>query len=205
MINYVRGILTDIEENMIVVEAGGIGYGIRVPASVISELPKAGDELMIYTYFSVKEDSMTLYGFLSKEDREMFRQLIGVNGVGPKGALAILSVLRPDDLRMAVMSGDAKSISRAQGIGAKTAERVILDLRDKVGEPAFVTASAIKGAGIANVSPQAFSAGPVAEAIEALVMLGYSRIDAGRAAAGVQLNDGMTTEEVLKSALKNIK
>lgn len=205
MINYVRGILTDIEENMIVVEAEGIGYGIRVPASVMGELPKTGDELMIYTYFSVKEDSMTLFGFLSKEDREMFRQLIGVNGVGPKGALAILSVLRPDDLRMAVMSGDAKSISRAQGIGAKTAERVILDLRDKVGEPAFVTASAIRGTGIANVSPQAFSAGPVAEAIEALVMLGYSRTDAGRAAAGVQLTDGMTTEEVLKSALKNIK
>ena len=126
MINYVSGILSEIEDNLIIVEAGGIGYGINVPASLIGELPKAGSAVRIYTYFSVKEDSESLYGFINKEDRDMFRQLISVNGVGPKGALAILSVMRPDDLRLAIATGDSKSISRAQGIGAKTAERVIL-------------------------------------------------------------------------------
>ena len=205
MINYVRGTLSDIEESMIVVEAGGIGYGINVPASVMGELPRVGNEVLIYTYFSVKEDSQSLFGFISKEDREMFKQLIKVNGVGPKGALAILSVLRPDDLRMAIMSGDAKAISRAQGIGAKTAERVILDLRDKVSVPEFISTSAINGTGTANIDPKAFSAGPVSEAIDALTMLGYSRVDAGKAVAGVILEDGVTTEDVLKKALKNIK
>lgn len=206
MISYLRGLLTDIEENKIIVEAGGIGYSVNVPASVMSELPGIGSELLIYTYFSVKEDSQSLYGFMSKADKEMFIRLISVNGVGPKGALAILSVLKPDDLRMAIMSGDAKSISRAQGIGAKTAERVILDLKDKVGIPSFINTSGAAGAvNAADLPAGGISAGPVAEAIDALTMLGYSRTDAGRAVASVSFIEGMTTEEVLKKALKNIR
>ena len=134
MIQYIHGTLCEISDGMIIVEAGGIGYGINVPSSVIGELPAVGTEVRIYTYYSVKEDSQSLFGFLYKEDREMFVQLIGVNGIGPKGALAILSALKPDDLRMAIITGDAKAISSAQGIGKKTAERVILDLKDKIGD-----------------------------------------------------------------------
>ena len=145
MINYVSGILSEIEENLIIVEAGGIGYGINVPASLIGELPKAGSAVRIYTYFSVKEDSESLYGFLNKEDRDMFKQLISVNGVGPKGALAILSVMRPDDLRLAIATGDSKSISRAQGIGLKTAERVILELKNKIGDINAIGAAVLGG------------------------------------------------------------
>ncbi len=206
MISYIRGTLTELNPDNIVVEAAGVGYGINVPASVIAELPPKGTEVKIYTYFSVKEDSQSLYGFITKEDEEMFRQLISVNGVGPKGALAILTVLKPDDLRMAVMAGDAKSISRAQGIGKRTAERIILELRDKVAAPGFVSGMA-EGAltSLGNASHAVFSAGPVSEAIDALTMLGYSRVDAGKAVSAVTLTDGMTTEDVLKQALKNIK
>lgn len=206
MISYIKGILSEIGLDNIIVEAAGVGYGINVPASVISELPPKGTEVKIYTYFSVKEDSQSLYGFITKEDEEMFKQLISVNGVGPKGALAILTVLKPDDLRMAIMAGDAKSISRAQGIGKRTAERLILDLRNKVAAPGFMSGRADGTLpSSVNASSAAYSAGPVSEAIDALTMLGYSRVDAGKAVSTVTLADGMTTEDVLKQALKNIK
>ena len=129
MISYVKGPLMEKEEDVIVVEAGGIGYNIHVPLSFLEELPQLGDEVRVYTYLQVKEDAMTLYGFGSRQDLKMFKQLLGVNGIGPKGALGLLSAMRPDDLRLAIISGDAKAISRAPGIGVKTAQRVILDLR----------------------------------------------------------------------------
>ena len=130
MISYVKGSLTEKFEDSVIVEAGGIGYRIFVPTSVLEHLPKTGETVKIYTYFSVREDAMSLYGFLSRQDLEMFRQLIGVNGVGPKSALGILSALSPDVLRLAVLSGDAKAISKAPGVGSKTAQRIILDLKD---------------------------------------------------------------------------
>lgn len=204
MINYVRGILSEIEDNLIIVEAGGIGYGINVPASLIGELPKAGSAVRIYTYFSVKEDSESLYGFINKEDRDMFRQLISVNGVGPKGALAILSVMRPDDLRLAIATGDSKSISRAQGIGAKTAERVILELKNKVGDINAIGAAVLGGKSAGTIAAVK-QYGPVSEAMDALIMLGYSRMEAGKALSLVNVNEDMPTEEVLRLALKNIK
>ena len=113
MISYVKGPLAAIEEDMIVVEAGGVGMGIHVPLSLLERLPGIGREVTVYTYFQVREDAMCLYGFLSRQDRDMFRQLIGVNGVGPKAALGILSAMTPDDLRLAIVTGDAKAISRA--------------------------------------------------------------------------------------------
>lgn len=207
MIQYIHGTLSEISDGQIIVEASGVGYGINVPSTVIGELPAVGTEVRIYTYYSVKEDSQSLFGFLYKEDREMFTQLIGVNGIGPKGALSILSVLRPDDLRMAIMTGDAKAISSAQGIGKKTAERVILDLKDKIGDLSSMYSgnlAADLGGRPAGRGASA-SAGPMAEAIEALVALGYSRMEAGRAVGSVILDDNMTTEDVLKAALKLIR
>ena len=132
MISYIKGALGAVEDDVIVVETGGIGLAVHVPLSLLEELPALGEEVTVYTYFQVREDAMTLYGFLHRQDREMFKQLIGVNGIGPKGALGILSIMRPDDLRIAIVSGDAKAISKAPGIGAKTAQRLILDLKDKV-------------------------------------------------------------------------
>lgn len=205
LINHIRGILTDIEDGLIVIEAAGVGYGIGVPATVISKLPPVGNELKLYTYHSVKEDSQSLYGFMHKADREMFKSLISVSGIGPKGAIAILSVMSPDELRMAVITGDVKSISQAQGIGKRTAERVILELKDKIGSFAedFVSGGTA-GAEAVIQQTAAFSAGPVSEAIDALTVLGYSRTEAGRAVGAVQLDDTMTTEDVLKQALRNL-
>ena len=132
MISYVKGPLVAIEEDVIVVEAGHVGLAIHVPVSLLPELPGMGKEVTVYTYFQVREDAMTLYGFLHSQDRDMFRQLLGVNGIGPKGALGILSVLRPDDLRLAIVSEDVKALAKAPGIGNKTAQRLILDLKDRI-------------------------------------------------------------------------
>ncbi len=207
MINYIKGTLSEISEGFVVVEAAGVGYGIGVPATVLAELPPLGTEVKIYTYYSVKEDSQSLFGFLYKEDREIFKSLISISGLGPKGAISILSVLRPDDLRMAILTGDAKSISQAPGIGKRTAERIILELKDKIGSFAedFVNGSAggKLPAGGAAVGA-GMSAGPIADAIEGLSSLGYSRIEAGRAVSSIQVTDDMTTEDVLKLALKNL-
>ena len=175
MISYIKGPLTEIRGDMIVIEAGPVGLEVRVPLSLLDELPKVGEEVKIYTYFQVREDSMSLYGFLSRQDREMFQQLLGVNGVGPKGALGILSALRPDDLRLAILSGDAKAISRAPGIGVKTAQRVILDLKDKVSADDILSSVAEDGESSGDISWQGSGGDAVKEAIQALVALGCSK------------------------------
>lgn len=203
MIRFVHGILQEISDNFVVVEAGGIGYGVHVPATVLAQLPAVGEEVKLHTYFSVKEDGESLYGFLYQEDREMFRQLLSVNGVGPKGALGILSVLRPDDLRLAIVTGDTKSISRAPGIGAKTAQRVILDLKDKIDAQGVLSGGGIELSDGAALSPLSGS-GALAEAIDALTALGYSRIEAGRAVRKLRLTEDMTAEQILKQALKSL-
>ena len=202
MISFIHGILAEKDEGYIVVEAGGVGYGINVPMSVLAQLPTIGEEVKIYTHYSVREDGQSLYGFLFREDREMFRSLISVNGVGPKGALAILSVLGPDDLRLAIVTGDVKSISRAQGIGQKTAQRVILDLKDKV-DNQFLTAGAggDRPALGANISQ---AGGAISEAIDALTVLGYTRREAGGDVRSIVISEGDSTEELLKKALKVI-
>lgn len=206
MYSYICGTLEEISENLITVEAGGVGYEINIPASVMAGLPRQGSEVKIYTHFSVKEDDQSLYGFLTAEDKNMFRQLISVNGIGPKGALGILSVLKPSDLRLAIMTGDAKSISSAPGIGKKTAERVILDLRDKITKSAgYGDPAAVIFEGGSGLSASAQNVGPVSEAIDALTFLGYSRMEAGRAVGSVQFTEGMTTEDLLKEALKAIR
>lgn len=203
MINYIKGTLSEIENGLIVVEANGVGYEIFVPSTLISNLPPKGSDVKIYTYFSVKEDSQSLYGFFYKEDREIFTKLIGVNGVGPKAALAILSIMGSDELRMAIITGDAKSISLAPGVGRKTSERIILDLRDKI--------SGMDLAGKMSKVPESslgvsFSGadGPVTLALEALSSLGYSRIEAARMLSRFDIKENMSTEDILRAALKNI-
>lgn len=203
MFSYIKGTLEEYWEDTIVVESGGIGWNIHVPLSVLDRLPHVGEQVKIYTSFQVKEDSMTLYGFFSRQDLKMFNQLLGVNGVGPKAALGILSALTPDDLRMAILSEDAKAISKAPGIGPKTAKRLILDLKDKVsmddvlpqqfagGSAEVVSATAVSGVADAGK-----------EAMEALVALGYSPTEATRAVRQVEITEDMNAEAVLKASLK---
>lgn len=207
MISFVRGPLAAVEEDSVVVEAGGVGLEIRVPLSVLEQLPSLGEEVKMYTYFQVREDGMNLYGFLHVQDRQMFRQLLGVNGIGPKAALGILSAMRPDDLRMAIVSGDAKAISRAPGVGTKTAQRIILDLKDKVSMDQ-VTENWLNAGGEMEQKDSAASAyglaGAAREAVEALVALGYTSMEASRAVKKVSLQEGMTAEDVLKASLKHL-
>lgn len=203
MYAYLKGTLEEITEDNIVVEVGGIGYNVKVSTTTADLLPGLGSEVKIYTYTLVREDTFSLYGFLTRDDLEIFKKLITVNGIGPKGGLAILSVMNADALRFAIMAGDAKSIAKAPGIGNKTAERVILDLRDKVsledtlrglGEPVSVPGVAAGGAGTDNMIKR--------EAIEALVALGYSASDATAAVKKVEITEDTTVESVLKLALK---
>ena len=195
MISFVKGELAEILEGKIVVETGGLGIEINVPASVMEELPGIGEEVKIYTYFRVSEDAMSLYGFNSRRDLAMFEQLIGVSGIGPKGALSILSAMNPDELRMAIITGDDKMISTAPGIGAKTAQRVIVDLKDKVNRDDI--AGTAPAAGNAAVNSDA------AEVIEALVNLGYGRSEASRIVRNVA-SEGMDAEQMLKEALRSL-
>ena len=203
MYAYLKGTLEEITEDAIVVEVGNIGYNIRVSTTAVDLLPGIGSEVKIYTYTMVREDAFMLYGFLSRDDLEIFKKLITVNGIGPKGGLAILSVMNADALRFAIMAGDAKSIAKAPGVGNKTAERVILDLRDKIsledtllglGEPTVTSGGAAVWAGTDNVMKR--------EAIEALVALGYSASDATNAVKKVEVDETSTVEGILKSALK---
>lgn len=202
MISYIRGTLAEKNEDSAVVEAHGVGYQIFVPVPVLSELPPLGESVKIYTYFSVREDGMSLFGFLSRQDLAMFKQLIGVNGIGPKSALGILSALKPDVLRMAVASGDAKTISRAPGVGPKTAQRIILDLKDKI-RPEDVLAGGLEES--LAVPEEISGVGQAGkEAVEALTALGYSAAEAAGAVKKVKITEEMTAEDVLKGALRHL-
>lgn len=198
MITYVRGQLTEVTANSIVLEAYGIGYEIMIPASMFGKLDSIGNEMKIYTYQNVKEDALDLYGFLTRDDLEIFKLLITVNGIGPKGALNILSAMTPDDLRIAVLSDDVKKIQSAPGIGGKTAQKVILDLKDKL------TLSDIVSTGDIIPDNNAVASGAKEEAIEALASLGYSASEALKTVNGLQLTEDMNSEDILKAALKKL-
>lgn len=202
MISYLQGQLAERGADYIVIDVGGIGFTVFTPGQAIDQMPSTGETVKVYTYFQVKEDSMTLYGFLRHDDLEMFKMLIGVSGIGPKGALAILSVLSSDDVRFAILSGDVKSICRAPGVGKKMAERVIFDLKDKLSiEDAFEKKlehnNNDKGSleGLEQTRQ---------DALLALTALGFSQAEALRAVRSVELSDGMQVDEVLQEALKNL-
>lgn len=202
MIAYIKGIVAELTEDNVVLDVGGIGYNIRISPATAQRLPGLGEETKIYTYTLVREDAFLLYGFLTRDDLEIFKLCITVNGIGPKGALAILSVMDADSLRFAIMSGDAKSIAKAPGIGGKTAERLILDLKDKISreDTMFAREAAVYQSGeTASLENSAAE-----EAIQALVALGYGQAEAARAIK--QIPDGATLDAgaLLKRALKNL-
>ena len=198
MIGFLRGILAEKGDGYIVIDVNGVGYLVSVPANSSAYLNAEGEEVLVHTSMIVREDEMSLYGFSSKGELDAFKKLIGVSGVGPKAALAILSALTLDQLKQAIVFEDAKALQRANGIGKKSAERIVLELKDKF------TAAAPDGsyldAGTADVVADQGGRG---EAISALVALGYSRGEAASALASVPDND-LSTEEYIKRALKNL-
>lgn len=201
MYAYLKGTIEEISEDNLVLEVNQVGYNIKVSARTVNALQGIGSFVKIYTYTLVREDAFSLYGFLTRDDLNIFKKLITVNGIGPKGGLAILSIMSADELRFAIISGDAKAISKAPGIGAKTAERVILDLKDKV---SLDEALAPKEEAYAvSLGKEDLNNGKN-EAIEALVALGYSASDALRAVKQVTVTEDSSVEEILKAALKYI-
>ena len=199
MISYVRGELAAVEADKAVVDVGGIGYAVFMPQQSLALLPPAGSEVKIHTYLNVREDAVQLFGFLTRDDLEIFRLVIGVSGIGPKGGLNILSCLSPDELRFAVMSNDVKAISAAPGIGKKTAEKLILELKDKLRIEDVLEHAASEGRSAGATAP----GGAVAtEAVQALVALGYGSTEALQAVKQVEISEDMEVEEVLKAALK---
>lgn len=201
MISYIKGELTEVFEDTVVVETNGIGYNIRVPGSVLDRLPSVGSPVRIYTYLYVKEDAMNLFGFLSRDDLSVFKLLLNVSGIGPKGALAILSTIGPDDLRFAVLSEDVKTISSAPGIGAKTAKRLIIELKDKL-KLAEVFETALANKEKASSENDVLLAKN--EAVEALVALGYASAQAMKAVQQVENAEEKDSEQILKEALKKL-
>ena len=202
MIAYVKGTVEDIAEDNAVIDVGGIGYNVRISADTAARLPGIGENAKLYTYTSVREDAVQLYGFLSKNDLDIFRQCIMVSGIGPKGALSILSVLNADALRFAIITGDAKAISKAPGVGTKTAERLILELKGKVSVQDTMIGREIQGAGAA--SPGMADTPQKQEAVEALVSLGYGNAEALKAVNAIQGIENMDSGAVLKAALKKM-
>ena len=197
MIYNVKGILTYVDPTFAVVECGGVGFKCFISTTTLKELPSGGKEVNLYTHLSVREDAMDLYGFMEIEELEAFKLLISVSGIGPKAAMAILSVLSPDKLSLAISSGDIRAISSAQGVGKKTAERVVLELKDKmVGIASASSAEIIQG--IQSVA----SSGNAQEAVEVLVTLGFNQSDAS-AVVG-KMDKSLSVDDMVRKGLKEL-
>ena len=202
MIAYIKGTVEEILEDRVILETGNMGYNIFMPMGAVEHLLHKGQEIKIHTYLNVKEEALQLFGFLTRDDLNTFKLLLGVNGIGPKAALGILSGLSADELRFAVLADDVKTISRAPGIGKKTAQKLILELKDKfnIQEALEMKAEHVQmpGTGEADLTDMK------KEAVEALTALGYSGADALRAVKKVELKPNMSVEILLKLALKNM-
>ena len=202
MIAFIQGELCEVGQDTIIVACQGIGYEIQVPVSVVQSLSDPGSRVKIYTYTYVREDALGLFGFLTRDDLTVFKLLITVNGVGPKAALAILSSMTADELRFAILAEDAKAISKAPGIGPKTAKRMIIELKDKLDLESMIDNHGDSSTYAAGNTEAAASVRD--EVIMALTALGYSNTEAVRAVRAVSGADEMDSETLLKQALKKI-
>ncbi len=204
MIRYIKGTLEMIEEDAVILDNHGIGYRILVSPAMLDSLPDMGSEMRIYTYLNVREDAMQLFGFGSMDELEIFKMLITVSGIGPKAGLSILGTLSADDIRFAVLADDAAAIAKAPGVGAKTAKKVIVELKDKIAAKETVDAvleKAVTGTVDKERKQQGVSKSS-AEAVEALAALGYSAAEALKAVKQIENAEALTTEELLKQVLK---
>ena len=197
MFYYVKGILAYCDPNCAVIDAGGVGYKMTISQNTFSALPKLGESAKLYSWLSVREDGVELFGFAKEEELSAFKLLIGVSGVGPKVALGVLSFLTPEKLALAVSSEDSKTLAKANGVGSKTAARIVLELKDKM------SASASTDTVGDVVATGGTPSGALADATEALTVLGYSRSDVNAALRGVNLT-GMSTEDIIRTAMKQL-
>jgi len=197
MFYYLSGLVAHLEPNLAVIDCGGVGYACRTTAYTLSGLKK-GEKGKLFTYLNVREDAMELYGFSSQEERKLFEQLIGVSGVGPKAAIAILSVNSPANLALAIITGDEKALTCAQGVGKKIAQRVILELKDKLAKGQDVSGESYGGSGVTIIPQDKRS-----EAGAALAVLGYSQSEINAALRDLDL-ENQSLEQIIKQALKKM-
>ena len=197
MIAHIDGILSEKNADSVVIDCQGVGYELSVSMSTLAACPASGKSVKLYTYLAVREDGVELFGFLSREEKNMFLRLIGVSGVGPKSALGLLGVLSVHDLSVALVTGDVAALSRAPGIGKKTAQRIALELKDKVTQT-DVSAAADRST-VVPAAPEASD--HIMEAIEALTALGYSSAEAREAIGRVRDQSGKS-EELIRLALR---
>ena len=199
MFYYLKGRAAHLAPNLAVIDCGGVGYACRTTSYTLSGL-QMGQEVTLYTHLNVREDAMELYGFGTEKERNCFQLLIGVSGVGPKAALSILSATTPEGLATAIITGDEKALTVAQGIGKKIAQRILLELKDKLakGQTASIQGESYGGSGITVIPENKLS-----EASAALAVLGYSQGEINLALKGVDL-DALTLEQVIKEALKKM-
>ena len=198
MIGFIRGALAEKGSGYIIVDVNGVGYEIFVPANSGAYLSGEGSEVMVYTTMMVREDDVSLYGFTRKGELDAFKKLITVSGVGAKAAISILSSFSLEQLQQAIVFEDAKTLTKASGIGKKTAERIVLELKDKFGSEESTAGQQAAGDALESLGVDGRS-----EAISALIALGYTRGEAASALAAVKEND-LTVEEYIKLALKNL-
>ena len=201
MISFLKGSIEEKSEKSIFLDVRGVGYEIYMPSGSSSQLPGVGEEVKLHTYLQISENGVGLYGFLTKDELNVFKLLITVNGIGPKGAVGILSALSANDLRLAVLADDDKAIAKAPGIGPKTAKKLILELKDK-----FHLEDALEeiAAPVKAVSHGSEVNDAAMEAVQALTALGYSNSDALKAVRMADTKEMTNTEEILKAALKQL-
>ncbi len=199
MIGRLRGIIIEKKPPQLLIDVNGVGYEVEAPMSTFYRLPEAGKEVLLHTHFVVREDAQLLYGFFTQQERALFRAVIKVNGVGPRLGLAILSSIEPDSFVQCVMDDDTATLVRVPGIGKKTAERLIIEMRDRLADWQQTDSSGKKVATI-NLSEQRSA---MQEAISALVALGYKPPEASRALARVD-SEGVSSEELIRIALKGM-
>ena len=195
MYAHISGMVADKSVDSIVIEAGGVGYLMMVSAATLSVAPAVGERMKLYCVLNVREDAMELFGFYSKEEKAMFERLRGVSGIGARTALQLLSSMSVKELSIAIVSGDARSITKAPGVGMKTAQRVVLELKDKIKDSELTDNTA------ANIAP--VKGGLEAEAIQALMALGYASSESAAAVSGVH-NKAKTVDELIFMALKSM-
>ena len=194
MIYCLTGILIEKSLDNVVIDVQGVGFSLAVPSTVQGVLPAPGEKCTLYTYLSVKEDALDLYGFADKAEQKAFKTLISVSGVGPKAGLAILSVLTPQKIALAVTTGDYKSFTAANGVGPKVAQRIVLELKGKFSN------DDVAGVTMADVGRTAVSTGSVSQAISALIALGYNQSQAALAIS--KLDPEQDVQALIKQALR---
>ena len=198
MIAYIKGELAHVHDRSAIVEASGVGHLIHMPPSTISRLPNKGSEIKIFTYHQVSENNQSLHGFLTQEEVRLFTLLISISGIGPKVASAILGTLSPSHLMMAIMADDAAAVSKTPGVGKKTAQRIILELRDKIktsGDPAELPDSSLIAIGVES--------SPKQDAMDALIVLGYGRTESAQAVLETA-EENMGVDQIIRLALKKL-